>query len=413
MARAFRWCLVLLGLWLLSQALRVAWFWYGPVEAPVRDGLPPIALAASAPASALAQSEAASSAGPNEPAPASAALLEPLAHEEARYCKRAKGLERQVANWTPETLRDNAAAIAHLAREFTDLNNDLVSLRERHLELLATRLTQAGGQRNEAIGLTLRFLTQDDQRRDAATVQMEALAESSQDPLVLKLASLTCKLKGCDSKLTERWTALEPDNAYAWLSSKAPPDVKLQRVSQASRWDDHWPTLLKLLNQAAPPDAQSTSDAMLTIGLIGVEAAMVSSALPRAVCSPKSTAEQKVRCLAAAERLWQLGAPPSIGRFIDAKQAFALSGGSTVWAQRLAEQQAFLNFDQRLFADEAEVSLYLLGCTPAQDNTALFMQQFRQRPRHEILREALQRSGHSTAEWAAASASSPLQATLR
>jgi hypothetical protein len=413
MTRVFRWSLVLLGLWLLSQALRVAWFWFGPVEAPVRDGMPPTALAASVPASAIAQSEAALSAGPNEPAPARVALLEPLAHEEARYCKRAKGLERQVANWTPETLRDNAPAIAHLAREFTGLNNDLVSLRERHFELLATRLAQAGGQRNEAIGLTLRFLGHDDQRRDAAAVQMGALAESSQDPLVLKLATLTCRLKGCVSKLTERWTALEPDNAYAWLSSEAPPDVKVQRVSQASRWDDHWPALLKLLNQAAPPDAQSTSDAMLTIGLIGVEVAMQFSALPRAVCSPKSTAEQKVRCLAAAERLWQLGAPPSIGRFIDAKQAFALSGGSSVWAQRLAEQQAFLNFDQRLFADEAEVNLYLLGCAPAQDNTAFFMQQFRQRPRHEILREALQRSGHSTAEWAAASASSPLQATLR
>ena len=46
MTRVFRWSLVLLGLWLLSQALRVAWFWFGPVEAPVRDGMPPTALAA-------------------------------------------------------------------------------------------------------------------------------------------------------------------------------------------------------------------------------------------------------------------------------------------------------------------------------------------------------------------------------
>ena len=100
-------------------------------------------------------------------------------------------------------------------------------------------------------------------------------------------------------------------------------------------------------------------------------------------------------------------------RLIDAKRAFALSGGSSVWAQRLAEQQALFNVEQRLIDDDARSSLYLLGCEPAQNYTALLVQQFRHRQRHEILREALQRSGHSTAEWAAASASRPLQATLR
>ncbi len=410
MARFFRWSLALLGLWLIAQALRVAWFWYGPMEAPAQHVMPP---SASAPAAALAPREAVSGAPPNVLATPSVQSLESLARDEARYCKRVKSLERQVANWTPEALRDNAAAIAQVSREITGLDSDLASLHERRVDLLTPRLAQIGGQRGEAIGLALRLLSQSNQRRELAAAQMNALAETSQDPLVLRLALLTCKVKGCDSKLAERWTALEPDNAYAWLNSQAPPEVKLQRISQASRWDDHWPTLMRLLNQAAPPDAQSPSDAMLTVSLIGLEAGLTLSVLPRSACSAKSTADQAARCLVAAERLWHVGAPPSLDRLIDAKNAVVWSGQSPLWTRRLAELQALMNLEQRLFADEPDGSHYLLGCEPAQGNTALFTQQIRRSPRHQILREALQRSGRSTAEWAAASASSPFHATLR
>lgn len=108
---------------------------------------------------------------------------------------------------------------------------------------------------------------------------MRKLASASNDPVVAMWALQRCGgLSSCSPGDLQRWLALDPDNQLPWMVAldvfPEQRQAMVERLTQASRFDQHENALIGAVWEAVPPDFPPHLHLHLWIHVIGIDAGM-------------------------------------------------------------------------------------------------------------------------------------------
>ena len=108
---------------------------------------------------------------------------------------------------------------------------------------------------------------------------MRKLASTSSDPVVAMWALQRCGGRdACASADLQRWLALDADNQLAWMAAferySEQRQLMAEKLTQASRFDEHENALTQAVWEALPPDFPPHFHHQLWIYITGVQAAL-------------------------------------------------------------------------------------------------------------------------------------------
>ncbi len=298
----------------------------------------------------------------------------PLAELERQFCSQGRALWEQGQQWVASLAASDPHAIRQLSGPALALRETGERLLKASLAPVLVGLQQQGSERAQALA---DYLSLGLQPNKALTERLLEQGRHTKDPLVLLMASrLPCPAQtNCERPDRNRWSALEPDNAMAWLDSDLRGDALLQRLTSTAHVSTHWDTVRRLLNQAQPASTASPGALHLEVHLIGVEAAWSFPNLSPLSQHCKSVAPgsaQAQRCADALELLWRGTAQEDLSSQVVAGIALGLPPGivpKEVWVARKAWIQRLRSLESD-WAQKLELDPLTAGCeanTPARE----------------------------------------------
>jgi hypothetical protein len=185
--------------------------------------------------------------------------------------------------------------------------------------------------------------------------ELVALAVGAGDPALYAMALATCgaystPLGGaCQQLSPAEWARLDPDNAMPWMvlagKAQARNDAKAAsdyfgRAARAKRMDAYIDTLFPFSEQEMPNDISALDRWYLTVGTVGVGAAMVLSFSPALRhCSGAALQDEQVRAQCGAVAELMVSGSPTLLEFSLGVSLGTRTGWSPTRVRELTEQR--------------------------------------------------------------------------